>query len=230
MFLFLSISFALRSVIGVDDFPDCHVTISGPDPGKPCALPFIFQGINYQDCTTDVDLDGRFWCSTKTDARGQHIAGQDNWGYCNSNCSLPDDSAVRFPTYDLPEEEIEDTTIPNESNDPDPRLQQGSDGNVSSETPKLGRQCFKLIIIIFPSDTFRLCVKFMNFNLTRNQRVEHGFRIPANLSAGCQPTLDMLLEEKMLLEANFHSLLVSATRLIRSDQIGRDSCSTVPDP
>ena len=57
-----------------------------PDPcngGLSCVFPFKFRGVTYDECT-DAEFDQRMWCSTETDANGDHIEGQ--WTLCE-NCT-----------------------------------------------------------------------------------------------------------------------------------------------
>lgn len=63
--------------------PDCSVTVSGPRPNKKCAFPFKVGGRIYRSCTDHSD-PGNFWCSTKTNKRGKHVAKE--WGYCHEDC------------------------------------------------------------------------------------------------------------------------------------------------
>ena len=52
---------------------------------KPCQFPFKLTNGNVHDsCTTDQDPDGKLWCSTKVDSKGELIKG--HWGYCEDNC------------------------------------------------------------------------------------------------------------------------------------------------
>jgi len=51
--------------------------------GATCVFPFIFNGKTYTSCT-DVQ-DTMTWCSTKVNARNQHITG--NWGYCTASAA-----------------------------------------------------------------------------------------------------------------------------------------------
>ncbi len=37
-------------------------------------------------CINESDPDGKFWCSTKTDFRDNHIQGQGHWGFCRVEC------------------------------------------------------------------------------------------------------------------------------------------------
>ena len=44
--------------------------------------------MKYDACIlVDAD-DGKPWCSTKTDNRGQHIGGQGQWGHCAGSCPV----------------------------------------------------------------------------------------------------------------------------------------------
>ena len=67
----------------------CLTTNEGPTNGtnKPCDFPFEYQGQLRATCITDLDPDGRFWCSTKTDHDRKHIPGQGHWGLCRKNCN-----------------------------------------------------------------------------------------------------------------------------------------------
>ena len=48
----------------------------------------IFQDVKYDACIlVDAD-DGKPWCSTKTDTRGNHIGGQGQWGHCAGSCPV----------------------------------------------------------------------------------------------------------------------------------------------
>ena len=58
-------------------------TNGGPSPNVPCIFPFIIDGITYNQCP--LDSDG-YWCSTKVDHSGIHIAEQGNWGTCDQEC------------------------------------------------------------------------------------------------------------------------------------------------
>ena len=49
-----------------------------------CHFPFTTGDKTYDACTTDLDPDKRFWCSTKVDRSGKHVSG--NWGYCSEDC------------------------------------------------------------------------------------------------------------------------------------------------
>merc|ERR1719234_2231211 len=62
------------------------ITVSGPASGSSCIFPFNFKGVSHTKCTT-IDGDSKPWCSTKTDAKDDHISGVGAWGYCDANCS-----------------------------------------------------------------------------------------------------------------------------------------------
>lgn len=58
------------------------VVNGGTAHGEPCIFPFLFQGTEYYDCTTDGRGDGRLWCATSYDY------DQDKkWGFCESKSS-----------------------------------------------------------------------------------------------------------------------------------------------
>ncbi|XP_072218290.1 protein sel-1 homolog 1 isoform X2 [Leuresthes tenuis] len=55
------------------------VVNGGTAHGEPCLFPFLFQGREYSDCTTDGRGDGRLWCATAYDY------DQDKrWGFCET--------------------------------------------------------------------------------------------------------------------------------------------------
>lgn len=55
------------------------VVDGGTAHGEPCIFPFLFQGREYLDCTTDGRDDGRPWCATTYDY------DQDKkWGFCET--------------------------------------------------------------------------------------------------------------------------------------------------
>merc|ERR1712038_2189604 len=75
-------------------------TIGGPGQGKPCVFPFRFGGSLRSSCITDLDPEGKFWCSTRVDAGGNHVTGTGEWGHCSVGCprerptSNPESSSV----------------------------------------------------------------------------------------------------------------------------------------
>ncbi|XP_056150451.1 protein sel-1 homolog 1 isoform X2 [Lampris incognitus] len=48
--------------------------------GEPCLFPFLFQGKEYSDCTTDGRRDGRLWCATSYDYDQER-----KWGFCETD-------------------------------------------------------------------------------------------------------------------------------------------------
>ena len=69
-----------------DNISKTCVTVSGPNPGKPCVFPFRYQNKVYTGCDTDPDDSTKTWCSTKTDKNGRHVTGQNEYGHCGINC------------------------------------------------------------------------------------------------------------------------------------------------
>ena len=39
-------------------------------------------------CLIDHDDRSKHWCSTKVDSSGNHIVGQNEFGYCSKNCPI----------------------------------------------------------------------------------------------------------------------------------------------
>ena len=65
----------------------CLTTDESPDSNVPCALPFKWNGELRNSCITDLDPDGKYWCSTKVSPRTkEHIGGEGNWGWCRNSC------------------------------------------------------------------------------------------------------------------------------------------------
>uniref|UniRef100_A0A8D0CMH2 SEL1L adaptor subunit of SYVN1 ubiquitin ligase n=1 Tax=Sander lucioperca TaxID=283035 RepID=A0A8D0CMH2_SANLU len=56
------------------------VVNGGTDHGEPCIFPFLFQGKEYYDCTTDGRGDGRLWCATVYD-----YDQEKKWGFCETD-------------------------------------------------------------------------------------------------------------------------------------------------
>ena len=52
-------------------------TVSGPSPNQKCVLPFKHGGKLYNKCPKDPEAPGKYWCSTQTDDKGNHISGKD---------------------------------------------------------------------------------------------------------------------------------------------------------
>uniref|UniRef100_A0A7N8YAZ4 SEL1L adaptor subunit of ERAD E3 ubiquitin ligase n=1 Tax=Mastacembelus armatus TaxID=205130 RepID=A0A7N8YAZ4_9TELE len=55
------------------------VVNGGTAHGEPCIFPFLFQGKEYSDCTTDGRGDGRLWCATTYD-----YDQEKKWGFCET--------------------------------------------------------------------------------------------------------------------------------------------------
>ncbi|KAF7657692.1 hypothetical protein LDENG_00023350 [Lucifuga dentata] len=55
------------------------VVNGGTASGEPCIFPFLFQGNEYSDCTTDGRGDGRLWCATTYD-----YDQEKKWGFCET--------------------------------------------------------------------------------------------------------------------------------------------------
>ncbi|XP_054474125.1 protein sel-1 homolog 1 [Anoplopoma fimbria] len=55
------------------------VVNGGTAHGEPCIFPFLFQGKEYSDCTTDGRGDGRLWCATIYD-----YDREKKWGFCET--------------------------------------------------------------------------------------------------------------------------------------------------
>ena len=64
----------------------CLTDSEGAAKNKPCAFPFVFKNKLFEKCTDFEDLDGKNWCSTKTDTNNNHVSGKGNWGYCREVC------------------------------------------------------------------------------------------------------------------------------------------------
>ena len=69
----------------IDKTPRC-LTISGPNPGKPCIFPFKYNGTIFNGCERDHEDRTKTWCSTKVDSKGNHIPNQNEYGHCGKNC------------------------------------------------------------------------------------------------------------------------------------------------
>ncbi|XP_062323403.1 protein sel-1 homolog 1 isoform X1 [Osmerus eperlanus] len=55
------------------------VVVGGTANGEPCLFPFLFQGNDYMDCTTEGREDGRLWCATAYD-----YDRDKRWGFCET--------------------------------------------------------------------------------------------------------------------------------------------------
>ena len=71
--------------VKLDPVPNECLTTGGGNAGKICVFPFKFDGVTYNGCTTVID--DKLWCSTLTN-NGVHVGGQNQWGYCNSQCPV----------------------------------------------------------------------------------------------------------------------------------------------
>ena len=56
--------------------------------GKKCQFPFIYQGEKYEACPPDPEDPNENWCSTRTDADGEHVGGGGHYGFCGDSCPL----------------------------------------------------------------------------------------------------------------------------------------------
>uniref|UniRef100_A0A7N6AYN7 Fibronectin type-II domain-containing protein n=1 Tax=Anabas testudineus TaxID=64144 RepID=A0A7N6AYN7_ANATE len=63
----------------VNYYNSVPVVNGGTAHGEPCIFPFLFQGKEYSDCTTDGRGDGRLWCATTYD-----YDQEKKWGFCES--------------------------------------------------------------------------------------------------------------------------------------------------
>merc|ERR1712013_613325 len=67
--------------------PKVCKALYGPAAGSPCVFPFKWRGVSYSGCARIYN--NRTWCSTSTDANGEHVSGFRDWGYCDkSSCSI----------------------------------------------------------------------------------------------------------------------------------------------
>ena len=64
----------------------CLTTPDSEDPKKACVIPFKFKGVLKEGCITDLEPEGRFWCSTMVDDQLNHVSGQGKWGFCSDQC------------------------------------------------------------------------------------------------------------------------------------------------
>ena len=65
-------------------------TVSGSKPNASCIFPFKFNGITFDECTTEGTDEGDItpWCSTLVDDSGVHVGDAGNWGNCGPDCNL----------------------------------------------------------------------------------------------------------------------------------------------
>ena len=62
----------------------------------------------YLGCTVDHEDNSKRWCSTKVDSNNNHIANQNEYGYCADNC--PTSSGEDIIIDETTENPILDTT------------------------------------------------------------------------------------------------------------------------
>merc|ERR1719397_2397823 len=74
------------------------LTVSGARPGEECVFPFRLQGRTYWTCTRAGGFS-QPWCSTATDAAGNHLHGR--WGDSGQDCPTSS-SASSCPTRSGP--------------------------------------------------------------------------------------------------------------------------------
>ncbi|CAM4693441.1 unnamed protein product [Leuciscus chuanchicus] len=55
------------------------VVTGGTASGEPCVFPFLFQGKEFLECTTEGRGDGRLWCATTYD-----YSTDKRWGFCET--------------------------------------------------------------------------------------------------------------------------------------------------
>ena len=56
---------------------------------KKCQFPFVFKNHTYYGCTKKASLNGKAWCSTRTNpTSNEHITGQKLFGDCDSSCPM----------------------------------------------------------------------------------------------------------------------------------------------
>ncbi|XP_051954606.1 protein sel-1 homolog 1 isoform X2 [Xyrauchen texanus] len=60
-----------------EQLKEVPLVIGGTASGEPCVFPFLFQGEEYSECTTDGRGDGRLWCATTYDYNTDK-----RWGFC----------------------------------------------------------------------------------------------------------------------------------------------------
>ena len=65
-------------------------TVSGSKPNASCIFPFKFNGITFDECTTEGNAEGDLTprCSTLVDYFGEHVYEAGNWGHCGPDCDI----------------------------------------------------------------------------------------------------------------------------------------------
>eukprot|EP00966_Prymnesium_polylepis_P295206 6817387-Prymnesium_polylepis.3 len=71
------------------------LTISGRDPLRACAFPFVYRGERFTSCSVDDAIDGHAWCPTEVDERGNFFSFS-KWGGCGPGC--PREAGRRLAT------------------------------------------------------------------------------------------------------------------------------------
>ena len=51
---------------------------------EPCVFPFIYEGVRYNQCTSQDAAEGAVWCATQVSTNGTVIEGR--WGDCTDGC------------------------------------------------------------------------------------------------------------------------------------------------
>ena len=51
---------------------------------EPCVFPFIYEGVRYNQCTSQDAAEGAVWCATQVSTNGTVIEGR--WGDCTEGC------------------------------------------------------------------------------------------------------------------------------------------------
>lgn len=73
----------------IKDIYQVYDTFSGPcktigSEGEACVFPFIYEGIEYDGCTSTHAAEGAVWCATQVNQNGTVIEGK--WGDCSEGC------------------------------------------------------------------------------------------------------------------------------------------------
>jgi len=77
----------------------CQTTRDSVDASKKCIFPFKFKGVTYNGCPVDLVDKDRRWCSTKVDRSGNHVTGEDKYGFCSNNCPIHRDRPASTPSF-----------------------------------------------------------------------------------------------------------------------------------
>jgi len=66
----------------------------GGKPNTPCVFPFKYgSGEDHYACILE-DNDNTYWCSTKVGDNNEHVGGQGEWGNCNSECPITEQTCT----------------------------------------------------------------------------------------------------------------------------------------